>query len=1035
MMGGARSVRSKSAALVLVSVLACVSAMLTPARAWGQYFGENKVNYQTFHWLTMHTEHFNIYFYPAESLAVANAAREAERWYVRHSLALRDTFTKKPIVLYADDPAFQQNNIAGYLPQEVGGVTEPSRSRALIYFSGANFDNNHVIGHELVHVFQFDIAGAQRGGLSAVERLPQWSIEGMAEYFSLGRDDPNTAMFLRDAALRNDLPRIKKLNSPKYFAYRYGEALWSFIGGTFGDSVITTIYRASLRGGLESGVRAALGMSTDSLSKLWIASIKRQMLADAKTRTLPKDVGTPLIKKIYLNTLDVGPSLSPDGSKVAFISSRDLFSLDLLVADATTGKILHHLTSPNSNPHFDAISWTQSTGSWSPDGKYIAVPVFASGRVEIQVFNAESGGGDRHITIPGVGQVLALAWSPDGNQLAISGMAHGFSNLYLYDLNSKQTTQLENSQYTHIQPAWSPDGHTLAFVTDSGPGTSFDLLSFRPMQIALMDMTAPGHPSRLLTLFGGHAKNINPQFSPDGRTLFFVSDPDGIPDVYRLNIATGGITRVTRVATAVTALTYLSPALSVAQKTGRMMIDVFQGPGQSYYLHRLEPDQTTGAGVNQVIDTSSTQGETPPPVLDVITQRIDDPRLGLPVQRAFAVTPYHATFQLDGIATAGVGVGFGGPFGNAAGGGVAFQFGDELGDHIIAGTVQASGQVQDIGGQLAYINQTHRWNYGVALSHLPFLQLGTAQFDTNLVSSSGTKTPAVLLQEQFLYTYYEQANVFAYYPLSLTRRLEFSAGFTYLHYGLTADEYLETNNGGVYYIGNQISLPTPPGFSMAQAQIAYVTDYSSFGFTSPVAGGSSRFEVDPTFGQLNFVSVLADYRRYLFANPVTFAVRLMHYGRYGEAADDPRLSPLYLGDPYFIRGYDLTTFNASECPSLYTGIGSCPLLSRLLGSRMAVVNAELRIPLLGVQQFGLINFPYLPTEIAPFIDGGLAWSGSSNVQLTLNPNATGDIPVFSAGIAARVNILGYIVAQFFVAHPFERPGNPTQYGFLILPGW
>ena len=222
---------------------------------------------------------------------------------------------------------------------------------------------------------------------------------------------------------------------------------------------------------------------------------------------------------------------------------------------------------------------------------------------------------------------------------------------------------------------------------------------------------------------------------------------------------------------------------------------------------------------------------------------------------------------------------------------------------------------------------------------------------------------------------------------------------------------------------------------MFQTEAAYVVDYSNFGFTSPITGGRYRLEVDPTFGQLNFVSVLADYRRYLFANPFTVAFRAMTYGRYGESAEDPRLSPIYLGDPYFIRGYDISTFNASECPTLYTGVGSCPLLTRLLGSRIAVGNIEVRIPLLGVPQFGLISFPYLPTEIAPFLDGGLAWSSSSKVTLTLNPNSVNDIPVFSAGVAVRVNILGYIVGQFFVARPFERPGVGNQYGFVLLPGW
>ena len=965
---------------------------------------------------------------------MADAAREAERWYVRHSLATRDTFTKKPIVLYADNPAFQQNNVVGFLTEGTQGVTEPSRSRALLYFSGAAWDDNHVLGHELVHVFQFDIAGGQRGGLTSFERLPLWSTEGMAEYLSLGRDDPNTTIYMRDAALRNDLPRIKKLDSPKYFAYRYGEAMWAFIGGTWGDSVIPTIFRASLRGGLEQGIRSVLGITTDSLSKLWIASIKSQLLPQAQGRTMPKDVGKALFRRTYLNNFDLDPVLSPNGSKVAIVTSRDLFALDLEIVDANTGKVLHKLTSPNSDTHFDALSWTTSSGSWSPDGKLIAVPAFAKGRVEVEVFNG-NGGLKEHIRVPGVQQVLSLAWSPDGSQLAVSGMANGWSDLFLYDLKTKKSTRLEHDRYAHLQPAWSPDGHTLAFVTDSGPQTNFDLLQFGPMQIALMDMTQPDHPSRLLRLFSGKAKNINPQFSPDGQTLFFVGDPDGIPDVYRLNLATNGITRVTRVATGVTGLTYESAAFSVAAKSGRLILDVFQGPGQSFYLHRLEADEATGAGVNQVIDTSSTEGIEPPAVADFITERVNNPRLGLPVQREFAVTPYHPKLQLDGIATAGVGVGFGGPYGTGAGGGVAFQFGDELEDHIVAATVEASGQIQAVGGQAVYLNQAHRWNYGVAVSHLPFLQLGEAAFDTTLVSSNGTKNTGTLLEEEYLYTYYESATAFADYPLSFTRRIELGAGFTYLHYGLRADQYLETNNGGVFLLGQQVPLSTPPGFSMFQTSLAYVTDYASFGFTSPVAGGRSRFEVDPTFGQLNFVTVTADYRRYFLENPVTFAFRLLHYGRYGESSEDPRLSPLYLGGPWFIRGYDLTTFNANECPTLYTGVGTCPILGRLLGSRIAVVNAEIRIPLLGVQQFGLINFPYLPTTVSPFLDGGLAWSSTSNVQLTLNPNASGDIPVFSAGVSVRMNILGYIVGEFFAAKPFERPGAGIQYGFQIMPGW
>src|SRR5262245_61257710 len=168
-----------------------------------------------------------MYFYPAESLATADAARMAERWYARHSALLRIKFDKNPVIFYADPPDFQQSNvIEGLISQGTGGVTEGAKDRVIMPFTGAYSETDHVLGHELVHVFQYHIAASTRGGMMNVERIPLWLIEGMAEYLSLGRDDPNTAMWLRDALRRNDLPSIKQLTtSGKYFPYRYGQAL------------------------------------------------------------------------------------------------------------------------------------------------------------------------------------------------------------------------------------------------------------------------------------------------------------------------------------------------------------------------------------------------------------------------------------------------------------------------------------------------------------------------------------------------------------------------------------------------------------------------------------------------------------------------------------------------------------------------------------------------------------------------------------------------------------------------------------------
>jgi hypothetical protein len=1020
----------------ILGVLAVVGPAAGGLQA--QYFGQNQVIYHTFDFREMHTAHFDIYFYPAESLATADAARMAERWYARHAATMRDTFPRKPIVFYADFAAFQQNNIVQGIGQGTGGVTEPIRSRAILPFTGVYAENNHVLGHELVHVFQFDIANAQKGpGLAAMDRLPQWLIEGMAEYMSLGRNDVNTAMWLRDAALRNDLPTIRQLGRDRrYFPYRYGEALWAYIGGRWGDEVIPSLYRAALRGGLEPAVRTVLGLTTDSLSKAWRASIMSQYLPTMAGRVRPEVVGTRLLKPFSkYGDFDVSPVLSPDGKLVAFYTQRGVFEIDLYVADAVTGRIVRKLTSPNRDLHFDALNFINSAGAWSPDGRKLAVPVFKEGRNEINIYDVRSGHVERTIKLEDVYGINDVAWGPNG-QMIIAGQHGGIVDLYLYNVKSGRTEQLTHSRYAKLQPTWSPDGRYIAFATDSGPGggTNFDTLAFAPMRIALMDMMS--HTTQVLPLFTG-AKHINPQFSPDGTQLYFVSDRGGFDDIYRVTLATGDVAQMTNLATGVSGITSLSPTLSVAAVNGRMMFTVFEHGG--YALHRIDAGDRPGIPV-VAADTAGTSAATaagvlPPPDVPgggAVTARLDNPVAGLPGSTVFPTGPYDRKFALEQIG-GGVGVGIGGGGGYYGGygygsgaygaGGLTAVFGNVLENNQFIASVGGAGDIQDFGGSVTYINLSHRWNYGLTLSHTPLLTGGTSLFD-----SSGVQRFDYIMET----VYDEGAQAFAQYPFSPVHRVEFSASYDYIHYQLRRDAYTIDAAGNYTLVAQGQKLQAPPGLSLASVGVAFVGDYSTFGLTSPVAGARYRFGVSPYIGNVQFMQVTADYRHYFLANPVTFAFRAIHYGRYGKDAES--IYPYYLGDPYldFVRGYDPNSFSPRECPTTGTG---CPAFDRLVGSKIAATNFEIRVPVLGVSQYGLINFPYLPMEVAPFVDAGVAWANGSPPTFKLSENSTAREPVISSGVSIRVNLLGYLVGEVYAAYPWMRPGAGWQYGFQLLPGW
>ncbi len=1012
-----------------LTVLAVLAAAAAPVEA--QYFGRQKVQYDDFDWRVLTTPHFEVHFYPEEEEVTGDAARMSERWYDRLSRAFQHEFDTKPLIFYADHPDFQQTNvIGGMLTEGTGGVTEALRNRVIMPFTGVYRDNDHVIGHELVHVFQYDIAQSPGGGgLAGMSRLPDWLVEGMAEYLSLGREDPNTAMWLRDAALRGELPTLAQLGrDPRFFPYRYGQALWAFIAGRWGDRAVPELYRFATRAGLEVALQRVLGVTGEQLSQDWITSIRATYLPLLEGRQRPEDAGAPILYDDEIGAMHLAPAVSPDGRFVAFYGRREIFTVDLLLADAQTGRILETLTSPNRDSHFDALSFIQGAGSWSPDGRKFAFVVFEQGDNRLAILDVGSQDVERRIEVAGVGGISTPAWSPDGRTIAFSGSKGGISDLFLYDIESGEVRQITDDKYAEVHPTWSPDGRTIAFATDRGPDTDLDRLVFGEMNLALIDVATGS--VRLLEIFP-QTRHINPQFSPDGQSLYFIAGKDGFSDIFRLSLADNSLYRVTQIATGVSGITALSPAMSVSSQDGRMMFSVFENSGHNIYA--IDCSQPCGTPEPRTVAELAPAGLLPPVEAaqgGLVSDYLADPDRGLPAASvAYEVSGYDASLGLDYIGPPSFGVSVGGPFGTGLYGGVSFFFGDMLGDQFLGAAVQAQGSFKDVGGQVLYQNSRNRLNWGGTVAHIPYLT-GFARGFENATT--------IRIEQHLQRIFVDQAALFTKYPLSTTRRFELSGGFTRYSFDTEIQTWeFDRFTGRIIGDVEITEGPEEDPLNMFEGAVAYVGDNSFFGFTSPISGSRFRFEVAPTIGSINYRTLLLDYRRYKLMNPVTLAFRAMHYGRYGGDAEDRRLSRLYLGYESLIRGYAQESIDFVECvPEVGNEEqNSCPVFDRLVGSRLAIANVELRLPLIGTAGYGLIDFPFLPTEIAPFFDAGLAWTQGESPELRFDRNTAERVPVFSTGIAARMNLMGVLILETYWAYPFQRPGKGGHWGFNIAPGW
>ena len=136
-----------------------------------------------------------------------------------------------------------------------------------------------------------------------------------------------------------------------------------------------------------------------------------------------------------------------------------------------------------------------------------------------------------------------------------------------------------------------------------------------------------------------------------------------------------------------------------------------------------------------------------------------------------------------------------------------------------------------------------------------------------------------------------------------------------------------------------------------------------------------------------------------------------------------------------MRGYAAGELEPGVCTAVPGDPTACPEHDRLEGSRLAVINAELRLQLLGSADLGAVEALWAPTEVVAFLDVGAAWREGEDVELRWERRSRERVPVLSAGLATRVLVLGILPVEVYAAVPFQRPSEDVELGVRLASGW
>ena len=235
-------------------------------------------------------------------------------------------------------------------------------------------------------------------------------------------------------------------------------------------------------------------------------------------------LGARLQRLTFEEGLDLDPALSPDGTKMAYVSTINR-SFEIVVMELKSRK-RQQLT-------FELKSDFQPT--WSPDGKRIAFASNRTGDFDIYIIDA-NGENLTQMTDNFPWDDSWPHWSPVSEEIVFTSHRHGGVDVYLLDVRTGDQKQLTNFNYRTVYPKWSPGGTKIAFVSAIRE-------EIPPRGRMIWRMKPDGTDLEALVMDG--ELNDEPAFSPDDKWLAFTSEKDKNVEIYSMNIDTQQIIRLT----------------------------------------------------------------------------------------------------------------------------------------------------------------------------------------------------------------------------------------------------------------------------------------------------------------------------------------------------------------------------------------------------------------------------------------------------------------------------------------------------------
>ncbi|WKN43977.1 BamA/TamA family outer membrane protein [Tunicatimonas pelagia] len=520
-------------------------------------FGKNRVQFKNFNWRYYSSDNFDVYFYDGGQDNALIAAKFLEKEFERITDVIGYApYTKTKIFLYNSTVDLQQSNVGVKgKSYTVGGQTDFVKSQVEVAYPGSMvaFRNELVqqISEMLINDMMFGGSLTDMFQSAYLLTLPEWFIQGAARYIAQGwsieMDD-----FMRELFHEKRNVKLTKFTGEE--SAIVGQSVWNFIAARYGRSSISNILNLTrIIRNEESSIVNTLGIPFRLFSRQWQSFYAEMSSQTADVYQYPLD--DDRIRNKNRQSLKYNQvAFSPSGRFLAYSENKNgRYKVIIRDLERKRAKTIHtsgfQLIDQDIDQDVPLLDWAND--------QILGIVGTERGQNYLWLYD-QGNKRKRAIQLRRFNQVKDFDLNESARLAVMSADLNGRNDLFLYNPNRNTFKRITTDIYDDLHPRFIPKSDEIIFSSNR-PNDSLYFASTKARDVQLnqdiednfnifrYDPESDPTDSLLSRITNTISKDIKP-IPEDENTIYYLSDQQGIYNLYRYQIRDSLFTQISNYA-------------------------------------------------------------------------------------------------------------------------------------------------------------------------------------------------------------------------------------------------------------------------------------------------------------------------------------------------------------------------------------------------------------------------------------------------------------------------------------------------------